>query len=230
MTFGRPAMISKASCGSVPLPATIDEEYIASASGPEVAQPADQPSIMAFYAKSLELYEILNDILLSLYKPVPEESPDDIYDFYFSRDTNEDELTIFELDRALTKWTRSLPPHLRGEPASGPNNMIFYRQTVVLRARWVVTSYLCSHMLRPFQISPRKDAAFQTDIIQVLHVPRHGHRSSHIARRFLPTTRCPAMLDNLRQGRPRDNRIAARKYTHRRNLRAPSSVVVQHSL
>ncbi|OJJ59166.1 hypothetical protein ASPSYDRAFT_89880 [Aspergillus sydowii CBS 593.65] len=137
MTFGRPAMISKASCGSVPLPATIDEEYIASASGPEVAQPADQPSIMAFYAKSLELYEILNDILLSLYKPVPEESPDDIYDFYFSRDTNEDELTIFELDRALTKWTRSLPPHLRGEPASGPNNMIFYRQTVVLRARFL---------------------------------------------------------------------------------------------
>ncbi|KAL4814443.1 fungal-specific transcription factor domain-containing protein [Aspergillus spinulosporus] len=137
MTFGRPAMISKASCGSVPLPATVDEEYIASASGSGVEQPADQPSIMAFYAKSLELYDILNDILLSLYKPVVEESPDDVYDLYFNRDTSEDELTIFQLDRALTRWTRSLPAHLRGGPVSGSNGIIFYRQSVVLRARFL---------------------------------------------------------------------------------------------
>ncbi|KAL5001359.1 fungal-specific transcription factor domain-containing protein [Aspergillus recurvatus] len=137
MTFGRPAMISKASCGSVPLPATIDEEYIASASESGIEQPADQPSIMAFYAKSLELYDILNDILLSLYKPVVEESPDDVYDLYFNRDTSEDELTIFQLDRALTKWTRSLPAHLCGEPVSGSNGIIFYRQSVVLRARFL---------------------------------------------------------------------------------------------
>ncbi|KAL4746492.1 hypothetical protein BDW72DRAFT_210376 [Aspergillus terricola var. indicus] len=137
MTFGRPAMISKASCGSVPLPATIDEEYIASASGSGVEQPADQPSVMAFYAKSLELYDILNDILLSLYKPVVEESSDDVYDLYFNRDTSEDELTIFQLDRALTRWTRSLPAHLRGEPVSGSNGIIFYRQSVVLRARFL---------------------------------------------------------------------------------------------
>lgn len=136
MTFGRPAMISKASCGSVPLPATVDEEYIASASEIGVEQPADQPSIMAFYAKSLELYDILNDILLSLYKPVVEDSPDDFYDLYFNRDTSEDELTIFQLDRALTRWTRSLPAHLRGEPVSGSNGIIFYRQSVVLRARY----------------------------------------------------------------------------------------------
>ncbi|KAL5340262.1 fungal-specific transcription factor domain-containing protein [Aspergillus crustosus] len=137
MTFGRPAMISKASCGSVPLPATIDEEYIASAPGIEATQPADQPSIMAFYAKSLELYEILNDVLLSLYKPVSDENPDDIYDFYFNRETCRDELTIFELDRALTKWTCSLPPHLRGDSPQGTNNIIFYRQSVVLRARFL---------------------------------------------------------------------------------------------
>ncbi|KAL3463887.1 fungal-specific transcription factor domain-containing protein [Aspergillus heterothallicus] len=137
MTFGRPAMISKASCGAVPLPATVDEEYIASASGIEATQPADRPSMMAFYAKSLELYEILNDVLLSLYKPIPEESPEDIYDFYFNRESSESELTIFELDRALTKWTRSLPPHLRGDPSPVHENIIFYRQSVVLRARFL---------------------------------------------------------------------------------------------
>lgn len=136
MTFGRPAMISKASCGSVPLPATIDEEYIPAASGVEATQPADRPSLMAFYAKSLELYEILNDILLSLYKPVPEESPEDIYDFYFNKESSEGEHTIFQLDRALTKWTKSLPPHLRGSYyAGGSGNLVFYRQSVVLRAR-----------------------------------------------------------------------------------------------
>ncbi|KAL2856442.1 C6 transcription factor [Aspergillus pseudoustus] len=137
MTFGRPAMISKASCGAVPLPATIDEEYIASATGTEAIQPADRPSMMVFYAKSLELYEILNDVLLSLYKPIPEESPEDIYDFYFNRESSEGELTIFELDRALTKWTRSLPPHLRGDPSPVHENIIFYRQSVVLRARFL---------------------------------------------------------------------------------------------
>ncbi|KAG2420492.1 hypothetical protein HFD88_000104 [Aspergillus terreus] len=138
MTFGRPAMISKASCGSVPLPATIDEEYIPAASGVEATQPADRPSLMAFYAKSLELYEILNDILLSLYKPVPEESPEDIYDFYFNKESSEGEHTIFQLDRALTKWTKSLPPHLRGSYyAGGSGYIVFYRQSVVLRARFL---------------------------------------------------------------------------------------------
>jgi hypothetical protein len=135
-------MISKGSCGSVPLPATVDEEYIASASGAEAIQPADRPSMMAFYAKSLELYEILNDVLLSLYKPIPEESPEDIYDFYFNREPSEGELTIFELDRALTKWTRSLPAHLRGDPSPVADNIIFYRQCVVLRARYVRFRYL----------------------------------------------------------------------------------------
>lgn len=136
MTFGRPAMISKASCGPVPLPATVDEEYISATSGADVAQPADRPSMMAFYAKSLELYEIMNDVLLSLYKPVPEASLEDIHDFYFNKQTNEGEQTIFELDRALTRWTRSLPPHLSQTSSPAFENPIFYRQSIVLRARW----------------------------------------------------------------------------------------------
>ncbi|GLA09489.1 hypothetical protein AnigIFM60653_011818 [Aspergillus niger] len=136
MTFGRPAMISKASCGSVPLPATVDEEYIPAVSGSEVTQPADRPSVMAFYAKSLELYEILNDILLSLYSPTTDESPEDIYDYYFNKEANQGERTIFELDRALTKWSRSLPSHLRGESHLGGGYTVFYHQSVVLRARY----------------------------------------------------------------------------------------------
>ena len=82
MTFGRPAMISKASSGAVPLPAAVDDEYIPSGSSKEVSQPPDRPSMMAFYAKSLELYEIMNDVLLSLYKPVSDDNAEDIHSFH----------------------------------------------------------------------------------------------------------------------------------------------------
>ncbi|PWY68401.1 putative C6 transcription factor [Aspergillus heteromorphus CBS 117.55] len=137
MTFGRPAMISTAACASVPLPITVDEEYIPTVAGSEVTQPINQPSIIAFYAKSLELYEILNEILLSLYSPTIEETPEDIYNFYFDKESNKGEHTIFELDRALSKWSRSLPPHLRGEPCPGSEHTVFYHQSVVLRARFL---------------------------------------------------------------------------------------------
>ncbi|RAL15779.1 transcription factor domain-containing protein [Aspergillus homomorphus CBS 101889] len=136
MTFGRPSMISKAAGGSVPLPAAVDEEYIPSASGTDVGQPADRPSVMAFYAKSLELYEIMNDILLSFYNPNPDENPEDVYDFYFDKQT-EGEYTIFELDRALTKWSRNLPEHLRGDVSHAYGDNVFYHQSIVLRARFL---------------------------------------------------------------------------------------------
>ncbi|PYH96647.1 putative C6 transcription factor [Aspergillus ellipticus CBS 707.79] len=137
MTFGRPAMISMTSCGSVPLPATVDEEYIPAVSGSELTQPANRPSVMAFYAKSLELYEILNDILLRFYSPTTEETPEDIYNFYFDKEANQGERTIFELDRSLTKWSRSLPLHLRSDSCPRSGDAVFYHQSVVLCARFL---------------------------------------------------------------------------------------------
>ncbi|KAJ5050299.1 hypothetical protein NUH16_008839 [Penicillium rubens] len=138
MTFGRPAMISKASSGAVPLPAAVDDEYIPSGSSKEVSQPPDRPSMMAFYAKSLELYEIMNDVLLSLYKPVSDDNAEDIHSFHFDNVASEGERTIFELDRSLTRWTQSLLPHLRWDSSTVSTNPIFYRQSIVLRARSVI--------------------------------------------------------------------------------------------
>ncbi|KZN89885.1 putative transcriptional regulatory protein [Penicillium chrysogenum] len=137
MTFGRPAMISKASSGAVPLPAAVDDEYIPSGSSKEVSQPPDRPSMMAFYAKSLELYEIMNDVLLSLYKPVSDDNAEDIHSFHFDNVASEGERTIFELDRSLTRWTQSLLPHLRWDSSTVSTNPIFYRQSIVLRARFL---------------------------------------------------------------------------------------------
>lgn len=134
MTFGRPAMISRQSGQAVPLPAAIDEEDVSQSSGSQRAQPSsDRPSMMAFYAKSLELYEIMNDVLLILYGPVPEDSHG-IHDFYFNSETREGEPTTFDLDRALTKWCRNLPSHLR-DPSEVSGDIVFTRQAIVLRAR-----------------------------------------------------------------------------------------------
>lgn len=135
MTFGRPAMISKYSSGAVPLPISVDDEFVSAASLAEPSQLAERPSMMVFYAKTLELYEIMNDVLLSLYKPVSDESADDIHDFYFNNTGGEGERTIFELDRSLTRWTRGLPVHLRGDLVNAQDNPIFFRQGIVLHAR-----------------------------------------------------------------------------------------------
>jgi hypothetical protein len=101
---------------------------------------------MSFFGKSLELYEIMNDVLLSLYKPISDEGSDDIHDFYFNNLATEGDRTIFELDRSLTRWTRSLPLHLREESSSFPGNPIFCRQSIVLRARYDSLSKVVFHI------------------------------------------------------------------------------------
>lgn len=135
MTFGRPAMVSKVSSGAVPLPVRVDDEFIISNSTAELSQPEGKPSVMAFYIKTLELYEIMNDVLLSLYKPVVEDSPDDVHDFYFNNSVSEGERTVFDLDRSLNQWARNLPAHLCPGSSSRSDSPIFFRQSVVLQAR-----------------------------------------------------------------------------------------------
>ncbi|CAG8365171.1 unnamed protein product [Penicillium salamii] len=137
MTFGRPAMITKSASGAVPLPAAVDEEFIPSESGSEASQPPDRPSMMAFFGKTLELYDIMNDVLESLYDPSTDSSGEDIHNFYFNNITGEGERTIFELDHCLSRWTKSLPEHLRGDSALVSANPIFCRQSIVLRARFL---------------------------------------------------------------------------------------------
>lgn len=136
MTFGRPAMISKISSGAVPLPILVDDEFIPADASLEPTQVSNRPSLMAFYAKTLELYEIMNDVLLSLYKPVSDDGIDDIHEFYFRNASNTGERTIFELDHSLTRWARTLPAHLKTGSAEA-NNPIFFRQGIVLNARCV---------------------------------------------------------------------------------------------
>ncbi|KAJ5146670.1 hypothetical protein N7526_000022 [Penicillium atrosanguineum] len=137
MTFGRPAMVSRVSSGAVPLPVKVDDEFIIPNSIAEPSQPVERPSMMTFYIKTLELYETMNDVLLSLYKPAAEDSPNDIHGFYFNTTVSEIERTIFDLDCSLDRWARNLPAHLCAGSSSRSDSPIFFRQSVVLQARFL---------------------------------------------------------------------------------------------
>lgn len=154
MTFGRPAMISRGSNGAVPLPMAVDDELFLVESSSEPTQPTHQPSIMAFFAKTLELYEIMNEVLLSLYKPVSEDGSGESSDFLFNDGVGERGRTIFDLDRSLTRWASDLPAHLRGSPSVGADNPVFDRQRIVLHARFA------SLKLGRFQYSELSDDRF----------------------------------------------------------------------
>lgn len=139
-------MISKEAAGDVPLPTMADED------NSDFAEPASSSnreglSFFAFYAKSLELYEIMNDILLSVYKDqTPPDRPEDLQKYY-SKSFYEGQLTVFQLDYALTSWSQSLPEYFSNQ--SDPSeNYIINRQSVVLRLRYGKKS---SHLHQHFK-------------------------------------------------------------------------------
>ncbi|KAE9376680.1 hypothetical protein N431DRAFT_400970 [Stipitochalara longipes BDJ] len=138
MTFGRPAMISKSLANAVPLPAIIEPENFSYQTNLTSLQAGTPTSMMAFFVHSLQLYSIINDILLQLYMaddqgkqkdphgPAPEQS-------YQSFDM----AAILKLDNDLMMWGRSLPPHLRVSCTQSSENRILWRQAVVCRARYL---------------------------------------------------------------------------------------------
>ncbi|RDH29672.1 fungal-specific transcription factor domain-domain-containing protein [Aspergillus welwitschiae] len=139
LTLGRPAMISKEAAGAVPLPTMVDEEVppgLLDAESHFQDGETERPSFMTFYAKCLELYEILNDILLSLYSNsnTPPDRPEDHHNYYF-RSFHEGQVTVTQLDYALTLWSQSLPKVFRCQSTPLPANDVISRQRIVLRLR-----------------------------------------------------------------------------------------------
>lgn len=140
-------MISKEAAGAIPLHTMADED------APVSTEPISSPdkeklSLLAFYAKSLELYEIMHDILLGIYKnQIPPDRPEDLQSYYF-KSFYEGQLAVFKLDHALTSWSQSLPAYFSSQSNSSENRII-NRQSVVLRLRYN-NSMLCPmiHRLR----------------------------------------------------------------------------------
>lgn len=133
MTFGRPAMIAKTLADSVPLPAMIDDDYLPSDSSSPSVQPDNTPSAMAFFVKSLNIYDIVNDILAALYED--ESQKDQFGLFSFAAESSNIDM-VFRLDRALMNWGRTLPPHLRISSYESFANPLFKRQAIICRSRY----------------------------------------------------------------------------------------------
>ncbi|OGM40720.1 hypothetical protein ABOM_011034 [Aspergillus bombycis] len=124
LTLGRPTMISKEAAGAVALPTMVDEEVPPSLAESHTQGGTERPSFITFYAKCLELYEILNDILLSLYlNSDPPDRPGDHHTYYF-QSFHEGQVTVFRLDHALTVWSQSLPSVFRSQFTPLPANHV----------------------------------------------------------------------------------------------------------
>lgn len=145
MTLGQPLMIMS---NSVPLPASIDEKYLCSEPGKEGKQPHGAPSNMGFFRATLELYDILEDILSTFYPSGVCDQPDQNDDHTTISRVNLDLNSILRIDRSMSNWSASLPPHLiERTPTIGLDvDESFLRQANVLKLRYykVVTSHSIS--------------------------------------------------------------------------------------
>ncbi|KAJ6437464.1 sulfite oxidase [Purpureocillium lavendulum] len=150
MTFGRPSMI--ASClpetVHVPAPSMIDDDYLDRGVEPQAIRPDGRPCIVAFFVKTIELYDIINDILLQLYQ-----SSSDVA----SKDTHL-LVAVLRFDDRLRKWAQSLPDHLQYSQPEKDHSLLFERQRIrppssYLQARIVVLRpVLAEYYLKLFNL------------------------------------------------------------------------------
>ena len=140
MNLGRPPVVSVSLADSVPLPVDIGEDFDDSTgnrSFETLGQVSTGPSILSFFVHSAKLYGIMHKILLSFY---PDESTDLADDS--ERSFNGLESTL-QIDYDLMKWCRSIPDHLKIDPAfnarpSEQRNSVFCRLSYILWARCVL--------------------------------------------------------------------------------------------
>lgn len=157
MAYGRPFMIPVHR--DLQLPQIIDDELLSSYPNPPAGQPEDKPSHMAFFVYTLQLYEIMGDILITLYSGGNKRSlGENIGPAVIDRaqqsqsprpDGDEKNRatklnSIIRLEIALSTWEQSLPWFLRLyrdkerprlNPSEYRNNRILIRQSNVLRSR-----------------------------------------------------------------------------------------------
>ena len=146
MNLGRPPMVPTSCNNAVPLPLDLDEQDYQSDILPEAhyeresifAASGGEATMISFFILSVDLYEIVQDILLSFY--ADETASDRIsgYECYFVGPGS-----IFEIDNKLAKWCSRIPSKLQldygATPASTQDEVekTFRRQAVVLWLRYL---------------------------------------------------------------------------------------------
>lgn len=127
MIFGRPSTITRGLREVLPLPSMIDDEYLDTQAEPSPVRPDGNHTVVAFFVKSLELFDIVNDIQYELYAERPRASNRDAVGLLVS---------VLRLDSRLVQWAKSLPCHLQyHNPKNQNQSLVPRRQRVVLRAR-----------------------------------------------------------------------------------------------
>ncbi len=135
-------MVDKLGSNSVPLPNAVDDEHM------DRGQPSDCPPVIAFYIKTLEVFEIMAKVMknsASLSRGICTYASRDQYNLLFG-DANIHHLTeTLKLDQSLMIWASSLPNHLRPDSITNSSqqyNPVFHRQANVLRSRYLHTRIL----------------------------------------------------------------------------------------
>ena len=146
MAYGRPFMIPVTQ--NLNLPQAIDDELLTSYPNPPATQPPDKPSHMAFFVHTLQLYEIMGEILTTLYSTGTRRLLEDTSGVSDEQQRATNLSSIIRLEMALDTWEKGLPWFLRlgtytRDSADSPRNQrnktdnILLRQNNVLRARYV---------------------------------------------------------------------------------------------
>lgn len=126
------------------LPLAIDDEYLTRLPEAPGSQPDGKPSLTECYVQTVQLQDILGEVLTTLYYPDPSPSPGPSTN---SGAKNIDFHKLFAVDNLLTAWHRRLPPHLQasryknsGEPPAlklSEREVVYRRQATVLEVRYV---------------------------------------------------------------------------------------------
>lgn len=130
------------------LPVAVDDEYLTRLPDAPGSQPDETPSLTECYVQTVQLQDILGEILTTLYHSDPNPSPGSS----LSTGTKSvDFHKLFAVDSLLTAWHKRLPPQLQasqyknsGEPPTlnlSDRKVVYRRQAIVLEVRYVSQSF-----------------------------------------------------------------------------------------
>ncbi|OZJ01854.1 hypothetical protein BZG36_05335 [Bifiguratus adelaidae] len=170
MAYGRPFMIPVTP--NIALPQIVDDELLTTYPHPPAIQPDDKPSQTACFVYKLQLYEIMGDILTTMYSggsrrslgdmagigmldraSLSQSSPSEI-----DQSRTEHMNSTMRLEMALSTWEKALPWFLqlrnynKASSNSRPDRIgimtenVFLRQANVLRTRYL---HICILLYRP---------------------------------------------------------------------------------
>ncbi|KAL6692435.1 fungal-specific transcription factor domain-containing protein [Trichoderma pleuroticola] len=154
LTYGRPLIVHTAmSQGQLVLPLAVDDEYLTRLPDAPGLQPDEKPSLTECYIQTVQLQDILGEVLTTLYHSDPYPSPSPSLS---SGAKNIDFHKLFAVDSLLTAWHKRLPSHLQasqyknsGEPPTlnlSDREVVYRRQATVLEVRYLHVRLM---MLRP---------------------------------------------------------------------------------